>query len=100
VKLSTFVAATAIGILPGAFAFAFFGPGLDSVLAAQEAAYRACLASGRSECALHFDMGTIVTPQLLAALAALGAIALIPVAVKRLKRMRARHAGSRPAPLT
>jgi uncharacterized membrane protein YdjX (TVP38/TMEM64 family) len=97
VKLSTFVAATAIGILPGAFAFAFFGSGLDSVLAAQEAAYRGCLASGRSECTLHFDMGMIVTPQLLAALAALGAIALIPVAVKRL---RARHAGSRPAPLT
>jgi uncharacterized membrane protein YdjX (TVP38/TMEM64 family) len=97
VKLSTFVAATAIGILPGAFAFAFFGSGLDSVLVAQEAAYRGCLASGRGECALHFDMGSIVTPQLLAALAALGAIALIPVAVKRL---RARHAGSRPAPLT
>src|ERR1041385_7281043 len=57
VKLSTFVAATAIGILPGAFAFAFFGSGLDSVLAAQEAAYRNCLASGRSECTLHFDIG-------------------------------------------
>ena len=97
VKLSTFVAATAIGILPGAFAFAFFGSGLDSVLTAQEAAHRSCLASGRGECALHFDMGMIVTPQLLAALAALGAIALIPVAVKRL---RARHAGSRPAPFT
>src|SRR5438128_2346202 len=48
VKLSTFVAATAIGILPATFAFAFFGSGLDSVLAAQGAAYRACLASGRS----------------------------------------------------
>jgi uncharacterized membrane protein YdjX (TVP38/TMEM64 family) len=96
VKLPTFVAATAIGILPAAFAFAFFGSGLDSVLAVQEAAYRSCLASGRTECTLQFDIGMIVTPQLLAALAALGAIALVPVFIKR---MRARHAGSRPAPL-
>jgi uncharacterized membrane protein YdjX (TVP38/TMEM64 family) len=97
VKLSTFVAATVIGVLPATFAFAFFGSGLDSVIATQETAYRACLASGRSECALHFDIGMIVTPRLLAALAALGVIALIPVVVKRL---RARTAGSRPAPLS
>src|SRR5437763_3014496 len=55
VKLSTFVAATVIGVLPATFAFAFFGSGLDSVIATQEKAYRACLTSGRSECALHFD---------------------------------------------
>ncbi len=97
VKLPTFVAATAIGVLPAAFAFAFFGSGLDSVLAVQEAAYRNCLASGRTECTLHFDAGMILTPQLLAALAALGAIALVPVFVKR---MRARQGASRPAPLT
>lgn len=95
VKLSTFVAATAIGILPATFAFAFFGSGLDSVIAMQEAAYRACLASGRTDCTLHFDLGMIVTPRLLAALAALGVIALIPVVVKR---MRARSAGACPAP--
>jgi uncharacterized membrane protein YdjX (TVP38/TMEM64 family) len=97
VKLRTFVAATAIGIVPATFAFAFFGSGLDSVLAAQEGPYRACLAAGRSECPIHFDIGALVTPQLLAAFAALGALALIPVLVKRL---RARHARSSPAPLT
>src|SRR3954464_10440425 len=42
VKLRTFMAATAIGIVPATFAFAFFGSGLDSVLAAQEGGYRAC----------------------------------------------------------
>ena len=82
---------------PATFAFAFFGSGLDSVLAAQEGAYRACLAAGRTDCPIQFDLGVIVTPQLLAALAALGALALIPVLVKRL---RARHARSSPAPLT
>ena len=97
VKLRTFVTATAIGIVPATFAFAFFGSGLDSVLAAQEGPYRACLAAGASECPIHFDIGRIVTPQLLAAFAALGALALIPVAIKRLK---ARHARQSPAPLT
>jgi uncharacterized membrane protein YdjX (TVP38/TMEM64 family) len=97
VKLRTFVAATSIGVVPATFAFAFFGSGLDSVLAAQEGPYRACLAAGRSECPIHFDLGALMTPQLLAAFAALGALALVPVLVKRL---RARHARSSPAPLT
>ena len=48
VRLATFAAATAIGIIPATFAFAFVGAGLDSVIAAQEAAYRACLAAGAS----------------------------------------------------
>jgi uncharacterized membrane protein YdjX (TVP38/TMEM64 family) len=86
VKLRTFVAATALGIVPGAFAFAFFGAGLDSVIAAQEAAYRACLAAGRQGCRLDFDLHAAFTPQLLAALVALGVVALIPVVVKRVRR--------------
>jgi uncharacterized membrane protein YdjX (TVP38/TMEM64 family) len=94
----------AIGHLPGrdrdrhhpaTFAFTFLGSGLDSVIAAQEKAYRACLAAGRTECPIQFDLGMIVTPQLLAALVTLGVIALLPVVVKRL---RARSA--RPAPLS
>jgi uncharacterized membrane protein YdjX (TVP38/TMEM64 family) len=96
VKLRTFMTATAIGIVPATFAFAFFGSGLDSVIAAQEGSYGACLAAGRSECPIHFDPGALVTPQLLAAFAALGALALIPVIVKRLRR---RHARQSPAPL-
>jgi len=95
VRLSTFFAATLIGVVPATFAFAFLGSGLDSVIAAQEVVYRACLASGRTGCQLHFDLGMIATPRLLAALATLGVIALIPVIVKH---MRAR-ANSRPSPL-
>jgi uncharacterized membrane protein YdjX (TVP38/TMEM64 family) len=88
VSLGTFVAATAIGIIPGTFAFAVFGAGLDSVLAAQDGAYRACVAAGRSDCRLDFNIRAALTPQLLAALCALGLVALIPVAVRR---WRARH---------
>ena len=95
VKLATFVAATAIGIIPATFAFAFLGSGLDSVIAAQETVYRACLAAGRTDCRLQFDLGMIVTPQLLAALATLGVIALIPVVGA--SGVRARTARSRPA---
>lgn len=90
VKLRTFVLTTAIGIVPATFAFAFLGDGLDSVIAAQELAYQSCVAAGRTDCRLQFDLAMIATPRLLAALAALGLIALIPVV---LKRLRARNAG-------
>lgn len=93
VRLGTFALATALGIIPGTFAFALVGGGLDSIIAAQEAAYRACLASGRPDCRLDFSMSALVTPQLLAALAALGVVALIPVAVRK---WRARHGVAMP----
>jgi len=97
VRLPTFVAATAIGIIPATFAFTFLGSGLDSVIATQEGVYRACLAAGRTNCQIQFDIGMIATPRLLASLATLGVIALIPVIVKRL---RARTTDSRAAPLS
>ena len=90
-KLSTFVTATAIGIIPATFAFPFLGSGLDSVIAAQEEIFRACLATGRTDCHLQFDLRMIATPQLLAALATLGVIALIPVVVKRLRATLAKR---------
>jgi uncharacterized membrane protein YdjX (TVP38/TMEM64 family) len=83
VPLSTFVVATALGIIPGTFVFAAVGAGLDSVIHAQEAAYRACLDAGRADCRLDFDPGAVVTPQLIGALTALGLLALVPVVIKR-----------------
>ena len=88
VRLATFVGATALGIIPGTFAYALVGEGLDSVIRAEGAAFRACVAAGRSDCRLHFDMAAALTPQLLVALAALGLIALIPIL---LRRWRARN---------
>jgi len=92
VPLGTFVAATALGIVPGTFAYALVGAGLGSVVLAQEDLYNACLEAGRSDCRLDFDMTAAVTPELLAAIAALGVVALIPIAVRRL-RARAPSAG-------
>ena len=83
VRLKPFIAATALGIIPGALAFAFAGTGLDSVIAAQKAAYDACLAAGRADCQLTFSAAGILTPRLIGALIALGLLALLPVVVKR-----------------
>jgi uncharacterized membrane protein YdjX (TVP38/TMEM64 family) len=85
VRLATFAAATALGVIPATFAFAFVGAGLDSVIAAQQAAYQSCLAAGRPDCRLEFHMNAALTPEVLGALAALGVLALIPVAVRRLR---------------
>ena len=88
VRLSTFVAATAIGILPATVTFAVFGAGLDSVVAAQEAQNHACLAAGRADCRVAFDLSHVLTPTLIAALAALGVLALVPVFARRLWRRK------------
>jgi uncharacterized membrane protein YdjX (TVP38/TMEM64 family) len=88
VRLGTFVAATAIGVVPAAFAFAFAGAGLESVISAEGAAYNACLAAGGTECRLDFDIKTALTPELLAALAFLGVFALVPVFMKRIRARR------------
>jgi uncharacterized membrane protein YdjX (TVP38/TMEM64 family) len=89
VRLGTFVVATAVGIIPGTFAFAFVGAGLDSVIAAQQKAYMECLASGRADCRLDFDVRAALTPELIAAFVALGVVALVPVVVKRWRARRA-----------
>ncbi len=86
VRLCTFVAATAIGVIPGAIAYAFAGTGLDSIIAAQKNAYDACMAVGRAGCQLTFDARAILTPELIGALVALGLLALLPVVVKHLRR--------------
>ena len=83
VPLKTFALATAIGIVPGTFAFAFAGAGLDSVIAAQKAAKQACIAAGGTDCYMRIDLHALVTPKLLVALAALGLVALIPVVLRR-----------------
>ena len=85
VRLAPFVAATALGVIPGALVFALAGTGLDSVIAAQQAANGDCLAAGRNDCHMIFDAKDVLTPQLIGALVALGLLALVPVVVKRLR---------------
>jgi len=94
VPLSTYLIGTAVGIVPGTFAFAYAGVGLDSVIAAQRQAHEACLEAagvqGAATCQFSLDPGALLTPQLLIAFALLGLVALIPVAIKKI---RSRPAG-------
>ena len=65
VPLRTFVIASALGMIPGSFAYTFFGAGLDSAIKAQAA-----------------------TLELVLGLIALGVLSLVPVVIKRFKSGR------------
>jgi uncharacterized membrane protein YdjX (TVP38/TMEM64 family) len=74
VTLRTFAAATFLGIIPGTFAYAFLGQGVDSVLdAAQKSGTEA-------------SIGDLVTPQITLAFAALACVAAIPIIIKKLRK--------------
>ncbi len=73
VPLRTYVAATAIGIIPGALAYSWLGLGLDSVIVAA------------SEAGRTVTLREIVTPQILIAFAALAVVATLPTIVRRLR---------------
>ena len=87
VPLGIYVIGTAIGIIPGTFAFSVAGAGLGSVVEAQNRIYAECLARGgpdpEAACPYTIDTSALVTPQLLVAFALLGVVALIPVVYKR-----------------
>ncbi|MGI9480896.1 MAG: TVP38/TMEM64 family protein [Hyphomicrobiales bacterium] len=86
VPLGVYVVATFIGIIPGTFAFAFVGAGLDSVIAAQQAHYDACIAAnGADACTFSIEPSSLITRELLLAFAALGVVALLPVIVQKIR---------------
>ncbi len=74
VRLGTYVIGTFAGIIPGAFVFAVAGAGLGSVFDSAE----------------DFSPASVLTPEVIAALAGLAVLALIPVAYKKLKSRRLR----------
>jgi uncharacterized membrane protein YdjX (TVP38/TMEM64 family) len=90
VRFRTYFVTTVLGIIPGTFAFALAGAGLDSVIGAQEAAHQSCLAKmgegGQEFCPYALDPASLLTPELIAALVALGVVALIPVVMRRFRR--------------
>jgi len=93
VPFATYVLTTALGIIPGTFAFALAGKGLDSVIEAQQAAHQSCLAKagegGQESCPYGLDPSALLTPELIAGLVALGLVSLIPVGVKWFRRRSA-----------
>ncbi len=79
-KLRTYLIATFIGIIPGTFAFAFLGTGLESIIDAQRQANLGCVGE---DCSFEFSVGALVTPEILIALVALAFVALLPIFLKR-----------------
>lgn len=73
VKLRTYVGATFLGILPGTFAYAYLGQGVDSVLlATRRAGHEA-------------SVSDLVTPEITLALAALAFVAAMPVIINAIR---------------
>lgn len=87
VPLRTYVIGTFLGIIPGTTAFSVAGAGLGSVVEAQNASHKACLAKSPANpdiaCPYTIDTSALVTRELLLAFALLGLVALIPVAMKK-----------------
>ena len=100
VPLKTFVWTTLVGILPGTFAYSFAGASLDSIAAAQNQAFSACLATGAKDCKAHIYYSQLVTKELIFAFAALGVVALIPLVLRRWRdtRQAARKTASSTCP--
>ncbi len=74
IALLPFISATALGIIPATFAFAFVGSGLDSALRRNGPRMTGVLPSGETDCRLDFDLHAALTPELIAALVTLGVI--------------------------
>ncbi|HYM33707.1 MAG TPA: TVP38/TMEM64 family protein [Candidatus Cybelea sp.] len=72
VRLTTFVLATFIGIIPGTFVYTYVGRGLGSILDSSDS----------------FSIHSLITPQVLIALGLLGCLSLVPVAYRKLRGRR------------
>lgn len=89
VKLRDYVIGTFLGIIPGTFAYAFAGRGFESVIVSASDQYSACVAAnGAESCTLALDLSTLITRELVIAIAALGVVALIPVFLKKWRARR------------
>ncbi len=90
VPLSTYIVATFIGIIPGSFAFAFLGAGLDSILVKQQQIYEMCVEKAQKtgqklDCMATPNPADLVTTEILAALGVLALVALLPVVIKKIR---------------
>ncbi|WP_249116747.1 TVP38/TMEM64 family protein [Ciceribacter sp. L1K23] len=80
ISLTRFVAATFIGILPGTFAYAYLGQGVDSVLIAAQAAGR------------EAQIADLVTRDITLAFLGLAVIAAVPTLLRHIRRDRGQAA--------
>jgi uncharacterized membrane protein YdjX (TVP38/TMEM64 family) len=85
IRLRDHLGATFLGIIPGSFAFAAIGQGLDSILEAQHRSFEACQAVGRSDCKVALDPYSLLTGSSIMALGALAVLSLLPIAIRAIR---------------
>ncbi len=85
VPLRTYALTTLIGIVPGVFVYAFAGEGLRSIIADRAAA----CAVNAPPCGTPLDATSLITPEIIAALALLALLSLMPVVVRHLQGHKA-----------
>jgi uncharacterized membrane protein YdjX (TVP38/TMEM64 family) len=84
IRTQTFVLATLIGIIPGTFAYAALGSGLDGIIRSEHLAYRQCVAEkGAGACSFDISAASLLKPELLAAFVLLSLFALVPPLLRR-----------------
>jgi uncharacterized membrane protein YdjX (TVP38/TMEM64 family) len=87
VPLRSYVVGTFLGIVPGTFAIASMGAGLDAVIAAAKADLASCVAAqGAAACELSIKPGALFNAQLVVALVLLGIVALLPLLIRQWRR--------------
>jgi len=79
VRVKTYISATALGILPGTFAYALLGEGLDSLILAQDVANPGCAQAGTCK----IDLSAAITPQIIAAMVGLIIVSILPIVIKK-----------------
>lgn len=73
IRLRTYAAATFLGIIPGTLAYSWLGQGLDSVIAAADAAGR------------EVSVSDLVTPEITIAFLGLAIVAAIPTLIRKIR---------------
>ncbi|MEH6403091.1 MAG: VTT domain-containing protein [Sneathiella sp.] len=86
VPMRTYIIGTFFGIIPGTMVFASLGTGLDSIIVEQQDKFAKCQESGEIGCAMTFDVGSLVTKEIILSFVALGVISLLPILIKRLRK--------------
>ena len=80
-RLLPYAIATFLGIIPGTFAYAYIGAGLDSIILAQQEANPGCAQSGTCE----IDIKSLVTKEIIFAMIGLAIISILPVVIRKLR---------------
>lgn len=92
-RLKTFLIATQLGVIPICYAFAFAGSGLDEVIATQEKLLDDCYAAGKNVCSVDLRPESLLTSELVIALALLGILALGSILVTKWQARRGEEQG-------